>query len=215
MHLDGLDRDEQRLRDLLVAHLLGGELRHPPLARRERLGTGLKHLARTRAGRRELLVPALRERRRTAAMGQLDTLAEVLARLRAVVGAPKHRAEIDQRLRVLERGVGQASTSTASRSHRSRAAPPRRGQRIAARSRSLGGSPHRRASSSSSTASLRASSTVPSASSAAAASSATACTPDSRDRACSPFARWRGSRRAPAQAGAARAAACRGRRGRT
>jgi hypothetical protein len=37
MHFDRLDRDEERLRDLLVTHPVGRELRHAPLARGERV----------------------------------------------------------------------------------------------------------------------------------------------------------------------------------
>src|SRR5439155_627693 len=47
VHFDRLDRDEERLRDLPVAQLLGRQLRNPPLTRRQRLEPGRKQLARS------------------------------------------------------------------------------------------------------------------------------------------------------------------------
>jgi hypothetical protein len=41
VHLDRFDRDEECLRDLLVTHLVGGELCHAPLARGERVSVEL------------------------------------------------------------------------------------------------------------------------------------------------------------------------------
>ena len=61
VHLDRLDRDEERLRDLLVAHPVGCELCHAPLARGERVEPGLEDLSRPRAGGGDLVVRPLGE----------------------------------------------------------------------------------------------------------------------------------------------------------
>ena len=59
MHLDRLDRDEQRLRDLLCAHPVGGQLHHPPLARGERVQPGPQGLPRPGTGGGDLLALGL------------------------------------------------------------------------------------------------------------------------------------------------------------
>src|SRR5262249_61003564 len=56
VHLDRLDRDEERLRDLLVAHPLGCQLCHAPLARGEYVEPRLEDLARPRTGGGDLVV---------------------------------------------------------------------------------------------------------------------------------------------------------------
>jgi hypothetical protein len=56
VHLDRLDRDEQRLRDLLVAHPIGRQLSHAPLARGQGVKPGLEDLARPGTGGGDLVV---------------------------------------------------------------------------------------------------------------------------------------------------------------
>ena len=56
VHLDRLDRDEERLRDLLVAHPVGRQLCHAPLARGQCVEPRLEDLSRPRAGGGDFLV---------------------------------------------------------------------------------------------------------------------------------------------------------------
>src|SRR5205823_13327635 len=63
--LHGLYRHEERLRDLLVALVLGGELGHAALARRQRVDAAEDLLPRARPSRGELLVCPLDERGRS------------------------------------------------------------------------------------------------------------------------------------------------------
>src|SRR5919202_798845 len=86
--LDGLRRHEQRLRDVLVRHVLGSHLGDAALARRQRLGAGEDELARPRAGRGELGLRVVDERLRAGADGEIEPLAEELPRLGALVRAP-------------------------------------------------------------------------------------------------------------------------------
>src|SRR3954470_520267 len=62
--LDRLRRDEERLCDVLVRHVLGRHLRDTALARRERLEPTQHQAARPRTRRGELGLCALFERRR-------------------------------------------------------------------------------------------------------------------------------------------------------
>lgn len=75
MHLDRLHGYEH-LGDLLVAQFLGCHVRDAPLAGGERVDTAQEDRARTRAGRRELLVGPLDERVRAAPVRELDSLAQ-------------------------------------------------------------------------------------------------------------------------------------------
>jgi hypothetical protein len=65
VHLDGLDRDEERLRALLVAHPLSRQLRHAPLAGGERVEPRLEDLPRPRTGGGDLFVRPLDELERS------------------------------------------------------------------------------------------------------------------------------------------------------
>ena len=104
MLLDSLDGDEERLGDLLVAHLLGRHLRDPPLARRQRVQATEQDRARVRPGRRELLVPPCDQGGGAAPMRDVDPLAQKFPRLAATVAAPQQRPKVDERPRVLEPG---------------------------------------------------------------------------------------------------------------
>ena len=59
MHLNASQGYEQRLGDVLVAHVVGGELRDSALACGERLEACLHDFARSCSGRRELVVRLL------------------------------------------------------------------------------------------------------------------------------------------------------------
>src|SRR4029079_2801432 len=96
-HLDGLHRHEERLGDLLVAELAGGQLRDAALARGQRVETADDELAGAGSRRGALLVPPCDERRRTRAVGEIDAFAEEIAGLAAVVPAPERRAQVDER----------------------------------------------------------------------------------------------------------------------
>jgi hypothetical protein len=96
VHVGRLHRDEERLRDLLVAQLLRGQLRDSALARRQRFEPGQEDLARPRAGRHELFIGTLDQRSRAATVGQLDAVAEQLAGLGPLVPARQRSAELDQ-----------------------------------------------------------------------------------------------------------------------
>ncbi len=79
MHLDGLDGDEQRLSDVLVAHVFGGELRDPALTCGERFEPCLHNFARSCSSRRELVVRLRNERERAEPVRDLDSFSEPLA----------------------------------------------------------------------------------------------------------------------------------------
>ena len=102
MHLDRLDRDEERLRDLLVAHPVGRELCHAPLARGERVEPRLEDLARSRTGGGDLFVRPLGEPECSDPSREVDALSEPLACLGPLVGAAERCAEVDERAGVLE-----------------------------------------------------------------------------------------------------------------
>jgi hypothetical protein len=87
--LDRLHCDEERLRDLLVAHLLGGHLRDPALARRQRLEPRQEDLARTGASCRQLVVRALEQGARAAPESEIDALAQPCPRFPAAVRPAK------------------------------------------------------------------------------------------------------------------------------
>jgi hypothetical protein len=74
VHLDRLHGYEQRLGDLLVAQFLGCHVRDAPLAGGERVDTAQEDRARTRAGRRELLVGPLDERGKTLTATRAEQL---------------------------------------------------------------------------------------------------------------------------------------------
>src|SRR5262249_2874496 len=71
VELDRLHGHEELLRDLLVAAVAGGEVGDAALARGERLDAAADHAPRAGARGRELLVRALDERGRAAAVGEL------------------------------------------------------------------------------------------------------------------------------------------------
>ena len=81
MDLDGLERHEQRLGDLAVAQAPGGQLRDATFGGRERLHAGERDPLRPGAGDHELLVDALLQPDRPAAVGQLASFSQRLARL--------------------------------------------------------------------------------------------------------------------------------------
>src|SRR5947209_5188814 len=102
VRLDSLDRDEQRLGNLLVAEVGGSHLRDPSLACGQRVEPAQHHGSRMRAGGGELVVCAYDERRRAATMCLIDTVTEQLPGFAAAVAPPQRRAKVDERTRMLE-----------------------------------------------------------------------------------------------------------------
>src|SRR5262249_47548563 len=102
VHLDGLDRDEERLRDLLVAHPLGCELCNAPLACGERVEPRLKDFSRPPTGGGNLFVPAPGKSECADLLREIDALPESLACLGPLVRAPEGCSEVDEGARVLE-----------------------------------------------------------------------------------------------------------------
>jgi hypothetical protein len=74
--LDRLLRDEQRLGDVAVHQLAGGELDDPQLARREGVAPLERRPARPAAGGEQLLAGALAEPSGVAASGELGSAAQ-------------------------------------------------------------------------------------------------------------------------------------------
>ena len=101
MHLDGLDRDEERLRDLLVAHAVGRELCHAPLAGGECVEPSLDDLSRSRTGGGYLFVRPPGEPECSDASREVDALPEPLACLGPLVRAAERCAEVDEGAGVL------------------------------------------------------------------------------------------------------------------
>src|SRR5581483_4912739 len=97
--LHGLERHVERLRDLLVRVPRGGEIRHAPLARRERTRTGPLGRARPCARGVELRADALLEPVGAAAVGEVERAAERVARL----GRPPLESQRGAERRVRER----------------------------------------------------------------------------------------------------------------
>jgi hypothetical protein len=106
MHLDRLDRDKERLGDLLVARTCGRHLRDSPLARCKRVEAAQHDRAAVRARRGKFVVRALEQSGRTALLGELESRAQVCPSFAAAVRTPQRGTEIDQRPRVLEPSVG-------------------------------------------------------------------------------------------------------------
>jgi hypothetical protein len=104
VHLDPFDRDEQRLRDVLVAHPVGGELCHAPLTRGERVEPCLDDVPRSRTGGRELFVRPLGEPECSHSSGEVDAFSEPLACLDSLVRPAERCAEVDEGAGVLEPG---------------------------------------------------------------------------------------------------------------
>src|SRR5262249_59038707 len=102
MHLDSLDRDEERLRDLLVAHPVCCELCHAPLARGERVEPRPEDLSRPRTGGGDLAVRSLGEPERADLSREVDALPEQLACLGPAAGAAERRAHVPHSPRVLD-----------------------------------------------------------------------------------------------------------------
>ena len=96
MCLDRLDRDEQRLRDGLVAHPIGCELCHAPLARGECVQPRLEDLPRFGTGGGDLVVRPLGEAECSDTSRQVDALPEPLACLGPLVGATQGCPEVDE-----------------------------------------------------------------------------------------------------------------------
>src|SRR5262249_40359589 len=71
VHLDRLRRDEERLRDVLVRQVVGRELGHAALARRQGLEAAQHQAPRPRAGRGQLGLGALLECRRAEPVREL------------------------------------------------------------------------------------------------------------------------------------------------
>src|SRR5262245_60547491 len=104
VHLDRLDRDEERLRDLLVTHPVGRQLCHAPLARGQCVKPRLEDLSRPRAGGGDLLVRPPGEPECADPQCEVNTLPEPLACLGPPVRAAERGAEVDEGARVLEAG---------------------------------------------------------------------------------------------------------------
>ena len=102
VHLDRLDRDEERLRDVPVALPVGGELCHAPLARGECIEPRLDNVPRSRTGGRDLIVRSLGEPEGSDSSGEVDALSKPLACLDSLVGAAERCAEVDEGAGVLE-----------------------------------------------------------------------------------------------------------------
>src|SRR3954453_4053204 len=105
MHLPRLRRHEERLRDVLVRHVLRGHLGDAPLAWRQRIDARQHQPARTRTGGGELGLRTLLERGGTELVRELETLAQELARVGALVRAAQRGTELDERTCVLEPGL--------------------------------------------------------------------------------------------------------------
>ena len=139
VHLDRLHRDEERLRDLLVAVILRGQLGDAALAGGQRVDAADDELARARARGGELLVAALDERgaparcaSSTPSRRRSRASLRWLPRRSAAPSSTSARA-------CSSRAFAPARTSTASRSSASPSSPPRsapaRAQRRAERRR--------------------------------------------------------------------------------
>jgi hypothetical protein len=106
MDLHGLDRDEERLGELLVAHAFGRHPGDPALAGRQSVHPGEDQLAGPRARRRQLLLGSSDQAGCAGPVGQLQPLAQRRLGVPAPVAAAQSGAEVDQRPRVLDLGLG-------------------------------------------------------------------------------------------------------------
>src|SRR4051794_37367067 len=103
---DRAHAQEERLGDLAVGAPVGGHARDAQLARRERLDARDRPAARARAARLELVVRALGQRGRAAAVREVEAPAQRVAGGGALARAPQRGAEVDERPGPLERGGG-------------------------------------------------------------------------------------------------------------
>ena len=140
MHLDGAQRDEQRLGDLAVAHALGGQPRDAQLAGGQRVDAGAHDAARPRARRDELRRVRARPAvvRRSGARAPCPRAA-ARARRPACRARRMRRPELDERAGVLERARPSSRASARSRAAATARSPrstqPERAQRDAERAR--------------------------------------------------------------------------------
>jgi hypothetical protein len=102
VHLDGPNCYEQFLRDLAVGEAFGGHAGNPQLARGERVDAAQDAAAGPSSGRPQLLSSALGQREGPAAFGEVECLAQRLARLRSAARAAQSGAQRHQCLRLLE-----------------------------------------------------------------------------------------------------------------
>src|SRR5207247_11253716 len=102
VRLDGVLGEEERLCDLAVGHSLGGHASDAQLGGCEVAAALGRVSARAGAGGDELVVGAYSHCVGTAGAGQVERLAEWLARVGAPAGAAGRRAQLEQRQRVLE-----------------------------------------------------------------------------------------------------------------
>src|SRR6185312_12190738 len=102
VHLDGLDGDEQCLSDVLVAHVVGGELRNLALACGERSEPCLHDFAWSCSGRCELVVRLSKEPERAEPVRDLDSFPEPLACLDPLFRSAERTTVLDECARVLE-----------------------------------------------------------------------------------------------------------------
>ena len=158
VHLDRFDGDEERLRDLLVAHAVGGELGYAPLARGECVEPRLEDFSRSRAGGGDLLVRPPGEPECADPSRQVDALPEALACLGPLVRAAEGCAEVDEGVRVLEPSFRAREQLDRLPEQRDSCLAPSTRPSTRREAPMAYGSPQRRASASSSSASARASS---------------------------------------------------------
>jgi hypothetical protein len=98
--------DEEVLCDLTVCTSIGGEACDAKLARGQRIDSRKDGLARAPAGGKELLAGTGCEWDRGGAVGDLESLAKMVAGLDAVMCATKGRSELYERSREVESGRG-------------------------------------------------------------------------------------------------------------
>ena len=167
MHLDGLRRDEQRLRDVTVGLPFGREHGDAALARRQRAGPGERRGPRPGPRRVELRAHMLNQRSRATCVGQLERPPERVARVRRLASSrsvePSAASAFACSRRAGEPSRASTASSSSSRPSLRRSVPSTRSARP-----SVQGAPQARARPSSSSATAIASSRRPSRSSACA-----------------------------------------------
>jgi hypothetical protein len=92
VHLDRLDGDKERLRDLLVGHPLGCELYHATLARGKGVDPSCEDFSRPRTSGGDLFVRVFGEPERADRLREVDAFTQPLARLGSLVRAAESRA---------------------------------------------------------------------------------------------------------------------------
>ena len=106
VHLHGLQAEVEGLGDLSVAESVGRHGGDSEFAGGERVAAGLGAPAGPDAGAEQLVVGPSGERVCPAAVGELETGAELLESLVAVACAAQRGAEFDQRVRLFESSFG-------------------------------------------------------------------------------------------------------------